>query len=80
MWYRFHPAEANRIVPVSLNAMGVMDDAFTNSYLSQVDASFPSYQLDGKFSDLTKRIWVEQLKQSSCWWARTLSTSMKAQG
>ncbi len=62
VWYRFHPAEANRIVPVSLNAMGVMDDAFTNSYLSQVDASFPSYQHDGKFSDLTKRIWVEQLK------------------
>ena len=63
VWYRFHPAEANVIVPVSLNAMGVMDNAFTNSYLSQVDASFPSYQLDGKFSDLTKRIWVEQLKQ-----------------
>ena len=63
VWYRFHPAEANIIVPVSLNAMGVMDGAFTNSYLSQVDASFPSYQHDGKFSDLTKRIWVEQLKQ-----------------
>jgi glucosamine-6-phosphate deaminase len=63
VWYRFHPAEANRIVPVSLNAMGVMDAAFTNSYLSQVDASFPSYQHDGKFSDLTKRIWVEQLRE-----------------
>ncbi|MEA3462897.1 MAG: glucosamine-6-phosphate isomerase [Bacteroidota bacterium] len=63
VWYRFHPAEANIIVPVSLNAMGVMDGAFTNSYLSQVNASFPSYQHDGKFSDLTKRIWVEQLKQ-----------------
>ncbi len=63
VWYRFHPAEANVIVPVSLNAMAVMDNAFTHSYLSQVDASFPSYQLDGKFSDLTKRIWVEQLKQ-----------------
>jgi len=62
VWYRFHPALANRIVPVSLNAMGVMDNAFTNSYLSQVEASFPSYQHDGKFSDLTKRIWVEQLK------------------
>ncbi len=62
VWYRFHAAEANRIVPVSLNAMGVMEDAFTNSYLSQVEASFPSYQHDGKFSDLTKRIWVEQLK------------------
>ena len=63
VWYRFHPAEANVIVPVTLNDMGVMDYAFTNSYLSQVDASFPSYQHDGKFSDLTKRIWVEQLKQ-----------------
>ncbi|MCD4709710.1 MAG: hypothetical protein K8R52_02615, partial [Bacteroidales bacterium] len=63
VWYRFHPAEANRIVPVSLNAMGVMDNAFTNSYLSQVNASFPSYQHDGKFSDLTKKIWVEQLNQ-----------------
>ena len=62
VWYRFHPAEANRIVPVSLNAMGVMDEAFTHSYLSQVEASFPSYQHDGKFSDLTKKIWVEQLK------------------
>ncbi|MCP4314248.1 MAG: glucosamine-6-phosphate isomerase [Bacteroidetes bacterium] len=62
VWYRFHPAEANRIVPVSLNAMGVMDDAFTNSYLSQVEASFPSYQHDGKFSELTKKIWVDQLK------------------
>ncbi|PID92281.1 MAG: glucosamine-6-phosphate isomerase [Bacteroidetes bacterium] len=62
VWYRFHPAEANVIVPVSLNAMGVMDSAFTYSYLSQVEASFPSYQHDGKFSDLTKRIWVEQLQ------------------
>ncbi len=65
VWYRFHPAEANVIVPVSLNAMGVMENAFTNSYLSQVDASFPSYQHDGKFSDLTQKIWVEQLQSLS---------------
>jgi len=62
VWFRFHPAEATHIVPVSLNAMGVMQEAFTNSYLSQVDASFPSYKHDGKFSDLAIRIWVEQLK------------------
>lgn len=61
VWYRFNPAEANVIVPVSLNAMGVMDNSFTNCYLSQVDASFPSYQHDGKFSELTQKIWVEQL-------------------
>ncbi len=62
VWFRFHPAEATHIVPVSLNAMGVMQESFTNSYLSQVDASFPSYMHDGKFSDLAIRIWVEQLK------------------
>lgn len=62
VWYRFHPSEANVIVPVSLNAMAVTDNAFTNSYLSQVNASFPSYELNGTFSELTKKIWVEQLK------------------
>ncbi|TVR68533.1 MAG: glucosamine-6-phosphate isomerase [Marinilabiliales bacterium] len=62
VWYKFHPAEANVIVPVSLNAMAVLEDSFTNCYLSQVDASFPSYQHDGKFSELTKNTWVDQLK------------------
>ncbi len=62
VWYKFHPAEANVIVPVSLNAMAVLEDSFTNCYLSQVDASFPSYQHDGKFSELTQKTWVEQLK------------------
>ena len=61
VWYKFNPSEANVIVPVSLNAMGVMDNSFTNSYLSQVEASFPSYQYNGKFSELTQKIWVEQL-------------------
>jgi len=62
VWYRFHPAEANVIFPVSLNAMAAMNDAFTHCYVSQVDASFPSYELNGKFSDLAQKIWVEQLK------------------
>ncbi len=62
VWYKFHPAEANVVVPVSLNAMAVLEDSFTNCYLSQVDASFPSYQHDGKFSELTKNTWVDQLK------------------
>ena len=62
VWYKFHPAEANAIVPVSLGSMSVLLDSFQNCYLSQVDASFPSYQYDGKFSELTKKIWVNQLK------------------
>jgi glucosamine-6-phosphate deaminase len=62
VWYKFNAAEANVIVPVSLNAMAAMDALFTNCYLSQVDASFPSYELHGKFSQLAQRIWVDQLK------------------
>ncbi len=61
VWYKFHPAESNIMVPISLNAMAVLDGAFTESYLSQVDASFPSYMHDGKFSELSQKIWVEQL-------------------
>jgi len=31
-----------------------------NCYLSQRDASFPSYELNGPFSELTQKIWVDQ--------------------
>jgi glucosamine-6-phosphate deaminase len=62
VWYRFHASEANIIFPVSLNAMSAMGDAFTHCYVSQVDASFPSPELNGKFSDLAEKIWVEQLQ------------------
>ncbi len=62
VWYRFHPAEANVIVPVSVNSMSVLNEAFSDCYVSQVNASFPSYMYDGKFSKLTQRIWVDQLK------------------
>ena len=63
VWYRFHPAEADVIVPVSLNSLAILDEAFTDCYLSQVNASFPSYLLDGKFSTLSQQIWIDQMKQ-----------------
>jgi len=63
VWFRYHPADTEVIVPVSLNALSILDSSFSQCYQSQVNASFPSYQLDGKFSQLTQRIWVEQLKQ-----------------
>lgn len=62
VWYRFNPAEANVIFPVSLTEMAAADQVFTNCYLSQVDASFPSFELNGKFISLSQKIWVEQLK------------------
>jgi glucosamine-6-phosphate deaminase len=63
VWYKFHPSEANVFTPVSLNSMAVLDWSFKNCYISQVDASFPSYEFDGPFSDLSQQIWVEQFKR-----------------
>ncbi|MFZ5429821.1 MAG: glucosamine-6-phosphate isomerase [Bacteroidota bacterium] len=63
VWFRYNPWDVEVIVPVSMNSLATLDKSFTDCYLSQVNASFPSYQLDGKFSDLTQRVWMEQHKQ-----------------
>ena len=60
VWYRFHPAEANIYIPVSLNSMAILENTFLNSYGSQRAASFPSWEYDGPFSRLAQRIQVEQ--------------------
>lgn len=60
VWYRFHPAEANIYVPVSLNSMAIMENTFLNSYGSQRAASFPSWEYDGPFSRLAQSIQVDQ--------------------
>ena len=60
VWYRFHPAEANIYVPVSLNSFAILEDTFMKSYGSQKSASFPSYEYDGPFSRLAQKIQVEQ--------------------
>jgi glucosamine-6-phosphate deaminase len=63
VWFRFHPHEANVLVPVSLNSMAVLNQSFRDCYVSQVNASFPSPSYDGPFSDLSQKVWVEQFKQ-----------------
>ncbi|MFH1195138.1 MAG: glucosamine-6-phosphate deaminase [bacterium] len=60
VWYRFHPAEANIYVPVSLNSYAILESAFMNCYGSQSAASFPSYEFDGPFYRLAQQIQVEQ--------------------
>ncbi len=62
VWFKFAPSEANVFTPVSLNSMAVLQKSFKDCYISQVNASFPSYELDGPFSDLSQQIWVEQFK------------------
>ncbi|MFC1563772.1 6-phosphogluconolactonase [candidate division KSB1 bacterium] len=60
VWYRFHPAEANIFIPVSLNMFSIMQSAFMSTFNSQKDASFPTYEHDGPFSELAQKIQVEQ--------------------
>ena len=63
VWFKFYPSEVEMIVPGSLNALDILETSFSESYMSQVNASFPSYEYDGKFSELTRRVFVRQLKQ-----------------
>jgi glucosamine-6-phosphate deaminase len=63
VWFKYNPWDAEVIVPVSLNSLATLNKSFEDCYVTQVNASFPSYQLDGKFSELTQRIWFDQHKQ-----------------
>jgi glucosamine-6-phosphate deaminase len=63
VWFRFDPSEANLFVPVSLAMFSVMHNAFMDSFITQKDASFPSYEYDGPFSQLAQRIQVEQYQK-----------------
>jgi glucosamine-6-phosphate deaminase len=63
VWFRFHPSEAEIFVPVSLNMLSVMHSAFMNTFISQRDASFPSYEHDGPFSELARRVQVDQYQK-----------------
>ena len=60
VWTRFEASEVSMIVPVSLNSFAVLHNMFNNCFLSQKSASFPSYELDGTFSQLAQKIWVDQ--------------------
>ncbi|MEI8375243.1 MAG: glucosamine-6-phosphate deaminase [Planctomycetota bacterium] len=83
VWYRFHPAEANLYVPVSLNMFSVMETAFMNTFVSQRDASFPSHELDGPFCALAQKIQVQQYQvMKTClgreWFAEHSSPLIRA--
>jgi glucosamine-6-phosphate deaminase len=60
VWYRFKPAEADFMVPVSLNTLSLLHTAFMNCFGSQSAASFPSYEYDGPFSELAQKTQVDQ--------------------
>jgi glucosamine-6-phosphate deaminase len=43
--------------------MAILNWSFKNCYISQVHASFPSYEFDGPFSDLSQKNWVDQFNR-----------------
>lgn len=63
VWYRFHLSDANMYVPVTLNTFAIAQNAFMNSFASQAEASFPSYEHDGPFVELAQKIQVEQYQK-----------------
>ena len=63
VWFRYNPWDVEVLVPVSLNSMATIEKSFQECYITQVNASFPSYALDGSFASLAQRLWVEQHKQ-----------------
>jgi len=60
VWFRFDPSEANVFVPVTMAMFATAHDAFMNTFTSQKNASFPSHEHDGPFSQLAQHIQVEQ--------------------
>ncbi|MBU0474696.1 MAG: PIG-L family deacetylase [Bacteroidetes bacterium] len=60
VWFRFHPAEANIYLPVSLGSFAITENTFMKSFGSQSNASFPSWEYDGPFHRLAQRIQVDQ--------------------
>ena len=62
VWYRYHPSEVGFFAPVTLTDMATLREAFLDSFATQADASFPSYEYDGPFSELAQRVQVEQYR------------------
>ncbi len=63
VWFRFHPAEANLYVPTSLTHLNDMDACFDTCFNTQKTAAFPSYEMDGPFSKLARKIQCKQFEQ-----------------
>jgi glucosamine-6-phosphate deaminase len=60
VWFRFHPAEANIYLPVSLGSFAITANTFMKSFGSQSNASFPSWEYDGAFHRLAQKVQVDQ--------------------
>jgi glucosamine-6-phosphate deaminase len=60
VWYRFGTHETDLMVPVTLNDISALDDMFLSCFETQRAAEFPSPELNGPFSDLSRMVQCEQ--------------------
>ena len=67
VWSRYKPTEAERIITVSLNSFATLHNMFNNCFVSQKSASFPSYELNGTFSQLAKKFGSSSTIKSPTW-------------
>ena len=63
VWFKFHPSEANLYVPTTLTHLNDMEASFDTCFTTQRTASFPSYEYDGPFSRLARKIQCKQYSQ-----------------
>jgi glucosamine-6-phosphate deaminase len=60
VWFKFGLWESDLIIPVTESQMHATRKIFTQSYLSQTTAEFPSYLHNGPFSDIVDATWRQQ--------------------
>jgi glucosamine-6-phosphate deaminase len=60
VWTRYHFSEVECLIPISLNAYGVVQHMFRACFGSQREAEFPSAQTAGDFAEVAQRIWSKQ--------------------
>ncbi|MBX7246202.1 MAG: hypothetical protein K1X53_11965 [Candidatus Sumerlaeaceae bacterium] len=63
VWFIYHPSEANLYVPTGLRHLSDMEACFDTCFTTQRTASFPSYELDGPFSWLARKVQVRQFDE-----------------
>jgi glucosamine-6-phosphate deaminase len=66
VWYRFHTSEANLFLPVSEPDILHMQHLFMDLFGSQREASFPSPEYKGPFSEYAALIQKEQFEMLCC--------------
>ena len=63
VWYRFHPEQATHAIAVSQQELDTLHADFCACFLTQKQASFPSHEFDGPFSQLACKVQKEQLQK-----------------